>query len=638
MQQDNTKTNYANYYTSYEEYKNRPHKKRGIGSLVKLLRYLKFFKLQAVLVIITSIVSNLLLLVIPQLAGYLLDELQKGFSPKVWTTLISGSIGIMIVAVLSWIVAIIQGRLLLYIAQNLVLRLRHDVFDKLMELPVSYFDKRAKGDIISVVSTDIDNISDTVSSDLVTLISGFVTVIGALILMLAISPTLSTIFIVTVPAMYIIARIISKKARYLHGGRKAALGALTGYAEEMISAQTTITTYGLEESNKETFAGYARELRERGWRAEFQSSRMMPTLNGINNLNFTLICALGAVLALNGSITIGNITAFVMYSKRFANPIVESANIINMFQTALAACDRVFGILDADSEPSVALPKDMKSEQSDNSRRFIEAGKDLTMKTEIDASVYAASPLSGTLSISHVDFSYTPEKQILKDISVDIRPGMMVAIVGQTGSGKTTLANLLMRYYDNYTGSITIGGRETKDIPLEQLRSFFALILQDSWLFEGTVYENIGYAAKREIATKENIEKICKNIHVDSFIRTLPNGYNTVLRNDSGSLSQGQKQLLNIARAFLCNPSFFILDEATSSVDPMLEAQLQETTNRVIKGKSSIIIAHRLSTILNADLILVMDNGRIVERGTHKELLMMDGVYKQLYESQFASE
>lgn len=593
--------------TSYDPGTQHSGKKRNIGSLIKLLRYLKYFKLQVAVVIVASIVSNLLLLFIPQRAGDLLDILAKGFSDAVWHKLLVGSGQIVLAAVAAWLSAIVQGQVLLYCAQNLVLRLRHDVFSKLMTLPVSYFDKRAKGDIISVVSTDIDNISDTVSSDIVTLISGCVTVIGALILMVAISPTLSSIFVVTVPAMYIFARFISKKARVLHRARKNALGALTGYTEEMIAAQKTITTYGLEEENMEDFATYAADLREKGWRAEFQSSRMMPSLNGINNLNFTLICAIGAYLALSGRITIGSITAFIMYSKRFANPIVDSANIINMFQTALAACDRVFSILDAESEPfTTALPEKEKQ-------------------------------LGGTLSVSHVNFAYIPGRPILKDISVDIKPKMCVAIVGATGSGKTTLANLLLRYYDNYTGHICLNDMDIRDIPLETLRSYFALILQDSWLFEGSVYDNIGYAVPARIATKANIEKLCKEIHVDSFIRTLPEGYNTILHDDSGSLSQGQKQLLNIARAFLCDPSFFILDEATSSVDPMLEAQLQNVTDRVIRDKSSIIIAHRLSTILKADLILVMSQGRIVERGTHRELLMKDGVYKQLYESQFAS-
>lgn len=581
-------------------------KKRSVKSLAGILRYMLIYKVQVAFVLVTAIAGNLLNLMIPRLTGRVVNDLESKWSTALFSSVAKDCLMIVLVAAAAFVLSVIQGRLLLYCGQNMVQRLRHDVFEKLMRLPVSYYDFRSKGDIISVVSTDIDNISDTVSSDLVTLISGAVTVTGALIMMLGISPVITLIFAVTVPAMYLIAGIISKRARVLHRRRKENLGALTGYAEEMITAQKTIKAYGMEDYNNRRFAGYAHDLQETGWRAEYQSSRMMPTMNFINNLNYTLICIFGAFLALRGQLSIGSISAFVLYSKQFANPIVESANIINMLQTSLAACDRVFAILNADEEPD-ALPQETKP----------------------------VADIKGALDFRQVRFSYREGTPVLENINIDIKPGQCTAVVGATGSGKTTLISLLLRFYDVSSGQILLDGHDTRELSLQELRRCFALILQDSWLFEGTVYENIGYAAPPERATHEQIEKMCRDIHIDSFIQRLPNGYKTILRNDMGSLSQGQKQLINIARAFLCNPPVFILDEATSSVDTLLEAQIQDVTDRVIRGKTSIIIAHRLSTVQRADQILVMKDGQIRESGTHEGLLQKDGLYRELYESQF---
>lgn len=578
--------------------------KRSIKSLAGIMRYMFNYKLQMVFVFITAIAGNLLALLVPNLTGNVVDGLEQGVTTGLFEKVLYNCLMIVVITAVSFVLNVIQGRLLLYCGQSMVQKLRHDVFNKLMHLPVSYYDFRSKGDIISVVSTDIDNISETVSSDLVTLVSGAVTVVGALGMMISISPVMASVFAITVPAMYIFAGKMSKRARRLHRKRKDDLGKLTGYAEEMITAQKTVKAYGLEEYNSGRFEGYAADLRESGAKAEFQSSCMMPTMNSINNLNFAAVCVIGAFLALSGKISIGKISSFILYSKKFAHPIVESANIINMLQTSLAACDRVFAILNADDESGAGEITD-------------------------------SSKAKGVVEFKNVSFSYTPEVPVIKDISIDMKPGTCTAIVGATGSGKTTLMSLLLRFYDIDKGEILLDGKNIKDIPLADLRKSFALILQDSWLFEGTVYENIGYAAPPEIATKENIEKMCKEIKMDSFIRGLPNGYDTVLHNDMGSLSQGQKQLLNIARAFLCDPAIFVLDEATSSVDTLIESQIKEVTDRVIKGKTSIIIAHRLSTIQRADQILVMKDGEIRERGTHEELLAKGGLYKELYESQF---
>lgn len=582
-------------------------RRRRRDSLFQLLRYILRYKWRLLAVVIAVIAANLLALLIPALTGQIVDVLSEGVSKGSvdFAAVGRGALGIAAVAVVSWGLSALQNVMMVKTAQNMVLDLRHDVFSKLMKLPVSYFDTNTKGNIISIVSVDIDNISETVSADAITLITGAVTVIGSLAMMLFISPMLSVIFVVTVPLMCIIARVISKRARRLFREKKNCFGRLCGYAEEMITAQKTIKVYGLEEYNKNNFFEISRELREKGSQAEFVSSSMMPSMNGINNLNFTLICALGAVLALSGKISVGDISAFVLYSKKFSAPIVDTANIINMLQSSLAACDRVFSILNADAEPDEALPENIPPR------------------------------VKGDIRLEDVCFSYVPEKPVLKHVDFQVKPGQKVAIVGATGSGKTTIISLLLRFYDVNSGRITLDGKDIREYPLQELRRNFALVLQDSWLFEGSVYENIGYAAPPERSTPEKIRELCAQIEVDDFIKTLPDGYDSILHNDSGGLSQGQKQLLNIARAFLCDPPIFILDEATSSVDTQTEAKIQLVTDKVIEGKTSIIIAHRLSTILSADCILVMKDGEIRETGTHAELLKKGGLYKDLYESQF---
>lgn len=583
--------------------------RRRVGSLLQLVRYILRYKLLIGSVIVTVLVANLLALLIPQLTGIMVDALDLSNGSIDFSALIQNGLYIVLVSLVVWGLSALQNVLMLKTAQNVVLDLRHDVFAKLMKLPVSYFDNNTKGNIISIISVDIDNISDTVSADAITLITGFVTVVGSLIMMLTISPVMTLIFVVTVPMMFIAAKIISKQARRLFRIKKNCFGELCGYAEEMITAQKTVKVYGLEEYNKHNFFDISNRLQKSGAKAEFVSSIMMPILNGINNLNFTLICAIGAFLALNGRISIGNISSFVLYSKKFAGPIVDTANIINMLQASLAACDRVFSILNADPEPELDLPAPEGEKKP---------------------------PVQGEVCFEDVCFSYVPDTPVLRHVSFDIQPGQMVAIVGATGSGKTTIISLLERFYDITSGTITIDGKNIHEFSLEQLRQCFALVLQDSWLFEGTVMENIAYAAPPERSTPEMVRSLCRQIEVDDFIESLPNGYDTVLHSDSGGLSQGQRQLLNIARTFLCDPPIFILDEATSSVDTQTEAKIKTVTAKVTQGKTSIVIAHRLSTILNADKILVMKDGKIRESGTHEELIAQGGLYQELYESQFA--
>lgn len=589
--------------------------KRRVGSLLQLIKYILRYKLMIACVIISVLAANVLALIIPELTGVMVDSLNISTGTIDFNQLLINGLYIIAVTIAVWILSVIQNMLMLKTAQNVVLDLRHDVFAKLMKLPVSYFDNNTKGNIISIISVDIDNISDTVSSDAITLITGFVTVVGSLFMMLAISPVMALIFVVTVPAMFISARIISKKSRKLFRVKKNCFGELCGYAEEMITAQKTVKVYGIEKFNEDRFFEISSRLKTSGAKAEFVSSTMMPILNGINNLNFTLICAIGAFLVLSGRLSIGNISSFVLYSKKFAHPIVDTANIINMLQSSLAACDRVFSILNADAEPDVLIPETSS------------ASKD---------SVNSLDRAKGKVEFEHVNFSYIEDKPVLKDVSFTINPGETVAIVGATGSGKTTIVSLLLRFYDINSGKIKIDGIDIDTLPLDQLRKQYAMVLQDSWLFEGTVMENITYAAPKERSDPDTVRRLCKQIEVDDFIESLSNGYDTVLHSDSGGLSQGQKQLINIARTFLCDPPIFILDEATSSVDTQTEAKIKLVTDNVTRGKTSIIIAHRLSTIINADKIMVMRHGEIIEVGSHSQLIEKGGLYKTLYESQFA--
>lgn len=590
--------------------RNKKINKKNLASMKQLFGYVLKYKIYLACVTLLVIVANLLALLIPYITGKMVDAIKLGEGRVDFEALLYGGLTILVIGLVTWALSAMQNLFMLKTAQNVVLDLRHDVFAKLVKLPVSYFDTNTKGNIISIVTTDIDNISETVSADLITLLTGAVTVSGSFLFMLAISPIMTSVFAFTVPAMFIVARLISKKARVLFREKKAAYGEICGYSEEMITAQKSIKVYGLEEYNQNTFIDISNRLMKGGAKAEFVSSLMMPTMNGLNNLNFTLICTIGALLGLRGIISVGNISSFIMYSKRFSGPIIDTANIMNMFQVSLAACDRVFSILNYEEEKDEGIIKPQDE-------LFLEN-------------------IQGDIEFEDVSFEYTANKPVLKDVNLKINKGEKIAIVGATGSGKTTIISLLMRFYDVSEGVIKIDGKDIRQLPLGELRKQFALVLQDSWLFEGSVYENIQYGAPQ--VSEEEIERLCKEIDIDDLIRALPKGYQTILRSDSGGLSVGQKQLISIARTFLCNPPVFILDEATSSVDPLTEQKIKQVTDRVTKGKTSFIIAHRLSTILNADKILVMKEGQICEIGNHEELLEKNGVYKTLYESQFAIE
>lgn len=493
--------------------------------------------------------------------------------------------------------------LMLTISRKVVYRMRQDVFEKLMSLPVGYFDVHQTGDIISRISYDIDTVNASLSNDLVQLLTTVITVVGALAMMITISPKLVLVFAFTVPLSILITKYITGRTRPLFRKRSAKLGEMNGFVEEMITGQKTLKAYGREEYTQGRFNGKNKEAVDAYYRAEYYGSIVGPCVNFINNLSLSLISVFGALLYLAGAMKIGDISSFVLYSRKFSGPINEAANIFSELQSALAAAERVFRLIDEAPEPADA-----------------EGASEL---------VHAV----GDVKVEHVSFGYTPDKTIIHDLSFEAEPGKLVAIVGPTGAGKTTLINLLMRFYDPGSGRILVDGKEAAQLTRKSLRKAYAMVLQDTWLFYGSIYENLAYG--KEGASREEVEAAAKAAHIHSFIKRLPQGYDTILTDEGTNISKGQKQLLTIARAMLLDARMLILDEATSNVDTRTERQIQKAMLKLMEGKTCFVIAHRLSTIENADLIMVVDGGEVVEQGTHRELMERQGVYRRLYNAQF---
>ncbi len=613
------KVNNSNNNTDcIDKMSDNPQTTRNIGALRQLLPYVLPHKGKLLCMVVCMVVSNIAALYIPAQIGVVIDKVfsQSGGVAQLVCFMLCA-------AVIAWALTALQNVLAVSLGQSVISALRHDLFTHLSHLPVSYYNGTSKGVLMSIMVTDTSNLSDTISTDLVTLLTGTITVIGAFAMMFAISPMMTSVFAITVPLMAVVTYTISKRARRLHHARKAAFGKMCGYSEEMLTAQKSLFVYGQEEASAVAFDALSRDQREKGVRADFCSSLMMPAMNAVTNLNYTLIAAVGAYLALAGRISIGNISSFVLYSKKFAGPISDASNIIGMLQSSLAACDRIFAVLNAPLEQTDALDETACASGVAGAMAQPPCG---TMQ-----------PPCGKIEFSHVAFAYDPAVPILRDIDFTVQPGQKIAVVGSTGAGKTTLISLLLRFYKVTGGEIKIDDIPIETMPLGALRRQFAMVLQDVWLFDGTVYENITYALPEQARSRERVRALCREIGVEEMIEQLPGGYDCYLRNDSTALSQGQKQLLSITRAFLCSPSIFILDEATSSIDPQTEHKIQDVTNRVLQGKTSIVIAHRLSTILSADCILVLREGYVVEQGTHAELLAQGGLYRQIFESQFVS-
>jgi ATP-binding cassette subfamily B multidrug efflux pump len=497
-----------------------------------------------------------------------------------------------------------QAYIMAGVTQRTVYRLRQRVDQKLGRLPLVYFDRESRGDILSRVTNDIDNISQTLQQSLTQLITSLLTFVGVLILMLTISPLLAIISLLTVPLSIVVTILIAGRSQKQFAAQWQRTGALNGHIEEMHTGHAIVKLFGRQEQAIADFDRQNEALYDASYRAQFISGMIMPAMTFISNLNYVAIAVIGGVRVASGQLTLGDVQAFIQYSRQFTFPIIQVASIANVLQSAVASAERVFELVDASEEvPDPVAPRVL------------------------------AEPAKGRVTFEDVAFRYLPDKPLIEELSLVAQPGQTVAIVGPTGAGKTTLVNLLMRFYDLDRGRITVDGIDTSELTRDNLRQTFGMVLQDTWLFSGTIRENIAYGADH--VSEDAIQAAAEAAHVDHFVRTLPDGYETKLDDDASAVSAGERQLLTIARAFLADPPVLILDEATSSVDTRTEVLIQKAMARLMRGRTSFVIAHRLSTIRDADLILVMDRGRIVEQGTHDQLLARRGFYYDLYASQF---
>ena len=579
-------------------------KMKKTAILSRLLPYLLQYRLLLLACILLTVGGNLLALAGPYVSGLAIDAMELGTGRVDFSSVGFYSALMVLLYIASAVLSYALTRLMIVISRRVVNTMRRDVFNKLTELPVGYFDTNQTGDILSRISYDIDTINTSLSNDLVQVFASVVTVVGALAMMLAISPVLVLVFAVTVPLSFVLTKKITGFTRPLFRRRSAKLGELNGFVEEMISGQKTLRAYSQEENTIEKLDRQNDETVEAYYKADYYGSLVGPSVNFVNNLSLSLVSFFGAVLYLGGSISIGNISSFVLYSRKFSGPINEVANIIGELQSAFSAAERVFRLLDEPPEPADA--------------------PDTADRKAVD----------GEVELSHVSFGYTPDRQIIKDLSLRVPKGALVAIVGPTGAGKTTIINLLMRFYDVDSGEIRLDGCPVRGLTRRSLRLNYSMVLQDTWLFSGTVFENIAYGSEK--ATRADVERVCRACGIHEYIMTLPEGYDTVLDDDGSNISKGQKQLMTIARAMLLDASLLILDEATSNVDTRTELRIQEAMRALMADKTCFVIAHRLSTIRGADMILVVRDGEIVERGTHDTLMQADTFYKQLYDAQFA--
>ena len=578
------------------------NKKRG--TLLRLCKYLMRYKWGLLLAVLLTVGSNLFSLVGPELSGRAIDAIQpgKGLVQMEVVRYFAGRMALFYVA--SSVMDYLLNVLMIAISRRITYQMRKDIFTRLADMPVGYFDTHATGDIISRISYDTDTINASLSSDLVQIFASVITIVVSLYKMLTIQASLVLVFLVTVPLSILITRRITQKTHPLFRLRSRKLGELNGFVEEMISGQKTLKAYNQEENTLDELDDINGQAVEAYYQSEYQTAAMGPSVNFIHNLSLTLISVFGTMLYMGGKMTVGDISSFVLYSRKFSGPIREIADIFNELQSSVAAAERVFRIIDEPVEPA----------------------------DRADARVLAG--VQGRVQLEHVSFGYTPERTVLKDFSLEARPGQLIAIVGPTGAGKTTLINLLMRFYDPQSGVIRVDGQEIPGLTRSSLRLAWSMVLQDTWLFYGTIAENIAYG--RPGATREEIEAAARAAHIHNFITRLPQGYDTILTDDAANISKGQKQLLTIARAMLMDSPMLILDEATSNVDTRTEMVVQQAMRELMQGKTCFVVAHRLSTVRSADRILVVRDGNVVESGTHPELMARKGFYWELYQAQFA--
>lgn len=580
------------------------HKPRDRKKVIlRLGKYLLQHKWMVLAAVSLTITGNLLALLGPMLSGYAIDAIGVGPGQTNFD-LVLFYCGLMLVFyVLSSGLSYLLSVLMVKISQKIVYQMRKDLVDKLLELPVRFFDSHQTGDIISRLSYDIDTVNSSLSNDLLQIAASAITVIGSFIMMLRISPPLILVFVVTVPISVLFIIYRTKKVRPLFRKRSAKLGELNGFVEEIISGQKTTKAYHQEQTMVGRFDQRNNEAVEAYYMADYYGSTVGPSVSFINNLSLTLISIFGSLLYLVGSVSLGNLSSFVLYSRKFSGPVNEMANIISELQSAAAAAERVFRMIDEPAE-AADLPQAKPLEE-----------------------------VKGDVQMKDIQFGYEPDKVIIHDLNLHAKPGSLVAIVGPTGAGKTTIINLLMRFYDPQKGQILMEGRDSHDITRKSLRAAYTMVLQDTWLFYGSIYDNIAFS--RPDATPEEVIEAAKAAKIHNYIMSLPDGYDTIVNGDGLNISQGQKQMLTIARAMLSDAKMLILDEATSNVDTRTEMQIQSAMRNLMKDKTCFVIAHRLSTVQNADTILVVQHGDIIEQGNHEQLMKKGEVYAGLYSSQF---
>ena len=570
---------------------------------VNLGRYLRPYAVLFVLIFFASLAGTALSLLGPQVCGLAIDEIHPDGTTDLTQIGVYAAV-LVAVYIASGVLTYLSSIGLSYLSRCIIKRIRTDIFAHLMSLPVSYFDTRQAGDIISVLSYDLDTLGESLANDVMMVLTSAVTIVGSLVMMLVTAPILVVVFVVTIPLSALFTWWLTKKVQPLFRNRSRKLGELNGFIEEIITGQKTTKAYNCEEAVISRFEGKNVDAIDAYTVAESYGTISGPAVNFMNNLSLALISVFGAIMYMTGVIpTVGKIASFVLYSRKFSGPINEIANVLSEFQSALAAAERAFRVMEELPEP----PDD----------KDVEELKDV----------------QGDVEISHLRFGYTPDKVIIKDFSLKAERGDVVAIVGHTGAGKTTIINLLMRFYDADSGTIKIDGKDITKVTRASLRRSFTMVLQDTWLFSGTIYENVAYGS--ENVTREDVERVCRAAKIHSFISKLPQGYDTVLTDNAVNISKGQKQLLTIARAMLLSSPMLILDEATSNVDTRTEQYIQQAMENLMQGRTCFVIAHRLSTIKHAKTIIVMDHGDVVEQGTHEELMARGGYYSRLYYSQF---
>ena len=610
------------------------------GTMKTLTVYLKPHTVKLIIVLICAIASTLFSIVSPAILGLATDTVVKGIrSGGVdYHMLLMILIALLAMYGLSLLFGVLQGWIMAGVSQKVIYRLRDEMSKKLNRLPLKYFDSTTHGEVQSRMVNDIETVNQALSTSLTQMITSFVTLVGILIMMIRISLVMTLAALLVDPASMAVIRLVVSKSQGHFKRQQEYLGHVNGHVEEMYGGHDVIKAFGREEASVAQFEEFNEKLCESGWKSQFLSGLMMPTTMFIGNLAYVMVCLLGGYLAIIGRISIGDIQAFIQYVRSFNQPITQVANIVNLLQSTAAAAERIFELIDEEEEEDPAIEDDIKDGTEDDIENGIVAcdssGDAEAKKADEDRPAFAAETFKGEVTFDHVTFGYSPEETIINDFCFTAYPGQSIAIVGPTGAGKTTIVKLMMRFYELNSGRILVDGRDIRDYSRQDLRRLFGMVLQDTWLHSGTVRENIRYG--RTDATDEEVEAAAKAAHIDFFIRTQPKGYDMEINEEANNISQGQKQLLTIARAILSDSPIMILDEATSSVDTRTEQQIQNAMDRLMKDRTSFVIAHRLSTIKGADHILVMDHGDIVEQGSHEELLAKDGFYASLYNSQFA--